>query len=112
MEYSVDIDECFSFSFRYEVPTSSHEDPATALVAVYLREKKSSLTYSPSNLFGQPLLIGVPREGTNYEKLYDVVLSSLSRYVTPPPPLVEGETPMPEQEWWKPAPAATPQVLS
>lgn len=62
------------------------------IVAVYLREKKSSLTYSPSNLFGQPLLIGIPRQETNYEQLYDIVLNSLSRYVT---------TPDTQDEWWK-----------
>ena len=51
-----------------------------------------SSTYSPSHLFGQPLLIGLPRNGLTYETLYDRVLSSLSRYVSPPE---EG------QEWWK-----------
>ena len=50
------------------------------------------MTYSPSHLFGQPLLIGLPRNGLTYETLYDRVLSSLSRYVSPPE---EG------QEWWK-----------
>ena len=44
---------------RYEVPAA--DDPDNVIVAVYLREKKSSLTYSPSNLFGQPLLLGIPR---------------------------------------------------
>ena len=51
-----------------------------------------SSTYSPSHLFGQPLLIGLPRNGLTYDTLYDRVLSSLSRYVSPPE---EG------QEWWK-----------
>ena len=50
------------------------------------------MTYSPSHLFGQPLLIGLPRNNLTYETLYEHVLSSLSRYVTPPE---EG------QEWWK-----------
>ena len=76
--------------FRYEVPAT--DDPNNVIVAVYLREKKSSLTYSPSNLFGQPLLVGVPASDTNYEQLYDVVLRSLSRYVT---------APAPDEEWWK-----------
>ena len=51
-----------------------------------------SMTYSPSHLFGQPLLIGLPRNSLTYETLYDRVLASLSRYVSPPE---EG------QEWWK-----------
>jgi hypothetical protein len=43
------------------------------------------------------LLVGVPRTGTTYEKLYDILLGQLSRFVTPPN---AGD------EWWKtPAPA-------
>jgi hypothetical protein len=63
------------------------------IVPVYLREKKGgSMTYSPSHLFGQPLLIGLPRDNLTYETLYERVLGNLSRYVNPPP---EG------MEWWK-----------
>ena len=62
---------------RYEVPAA--DDPDNVIVAVYLREKKSSLTYSPSNLFGQPLLVGVPKADTNYEQLYNTVLKSSSK---------------------------------
>ena len=68
------------------------------MMPVYLREKKSSASYSPTNLFGQPLLVAVPRNGTTYEKLYDLVLKQLSRYVTPPNP---------NEEWWKTAPIST-----
>ena len=50
------------------------------------------MTYSPSHLFGQPLLIGLPRSNLTYETLYDRVLANLSRYVSPPK---EGA------EWWK-----------
>jgi len=79
--------------FVYEVPTTDIEDKETVIAPIYLREKKGgSMTYSPSHLFGQPLLIGLPRNGLTYETLYDRVLSSLSRYVSPPE---EG------QEWWK-----------
>ena len=84
--------------FRYEVPAA--DDPNNVIVAVYLREKKSSLTYSPSNLFGQPLLVGVPAADTNYEQLYEIVLKSLSRYVTVPDP---------NEEWWKKPSAAEMQ---
>ena len=66
------------------------------IVAVYLRETKSSLFYSPSNLFGLPLLVSIPTADTNYEQLYDIVLKSLSRYVTVPDP---------SEEWWKNTPA-------
>ena len=83
---------------RYEVPAA--DDPDNVIVAVYLREKKSSLTYSPSNLFGQPLLVGVPKADTNYEQLYEIVLKSLSRFVTVPDP---------SEEWWKKPNAAEMQ---
>ena len=36
--------------------------------------------YSPSNLFGNPLLIGVPKH-SNYEDLYKCIMYHLSRYV-------------------------------
>lgn len=87
------------FHFRYEVPAA--DDPNNVIVAVYLREKKSSLTYSPSNLFGQPLLVGVPSADTNYEQLYEIVLGSLSRYVTVPDP---------SEEWWKTKPNAVAEM--
>lgn len=90
--------------FRYEVPTTNTQDEFTVLLPVYLREKKSSLTYSPSNLFGQPLLIGVPREHMTYEKLYEIVLNSMSRYVTPPSKS--------DQDWWKPKSANIPPATS
>jgi hypothetical protein len=72
------------------------EHPDIVITPVYLREKKSSMSYSPSNLFGQPLLIGLPKNNLTYESLYEKVLANLSRYVTPP---LEGV------EWWKPTPA-------
>ena len=78
--------------FVFEVPTTEPENSEIVLVPVYLRERKSSASYAPSNLFGQPLMVGIPRNGTDYEKLYEVVLAHLSRFVTPPK---EGE------EWWK-----------
>jgi len=79
--------------FVYEVPTTDVEDKETVIAPIYLREKKGgSMTYSPSHLFGQPLLIGLPKNNLTYETLYERVLGSLSRYVSPPD---EG------QEWWK-----------
>ena len=50
------------------------------------------MTYSPSHLFGQPLLIGLPKNNLTYETLYERVLASLSRYVTPPAEA---------NEWWR-----------
>jgi len=85
--------------FVYEVPTTSRDDPNVVVTPIYLREKKSSMSYSPSNLFGQPLLMGLPK-GLNYEELYQHIMSSLSRCITQPPPSDnENATP-----WWKPTP--------
>lgn len=79
--------------FVYEVPTTDVSHPDLVVTPVYLREKKSSMTYSPSNLFGQPLLLGLPR-GVNYETLYQHIVTSLSRCVIPPPE---------DSTWWKTA---------
>ena len=76
----------------YEVPTTDVNDPDHVIVPIYLREKKSSLSYSPSNLFGQPQLISLPKNNLTYEKLYNHLLKRLQRYVNPPP---QG------QIWWK-----------
>ena len=67
-------------------------DPDHVIVPIYLREKKSSLSYSPSNLFGQPQLISLPKNNLTYETLYNHLLKRLQRYVNPPPP---------GQLWWK-----------
>ena len=82
----------FSRIYRYEVPTTDVNDPDHVIVPIYLREKKSSLSYSPSNLFGQPQLISVPKNNLTYENLYNHLLKRLHRYVNLPP---DG------QIWWK-----------
>jgi len=84
--------------FVYEVPTADLEDPDLTLVPVYLRERKSSQVYSPSNLFGQPLLLAVPtrKPAPTYGHLYKLALSRLLRIVQPPPD---------EHVWWKPSKA-------
>ena len=67
------------------MPTTDSEHPDIVITPLYLREKKGGhMTYSPSHLFGQPLLIGLPKHNLTYESLYDKALNSLSRYVTPP----------------------------
>ena len=86
------IIQYFSRLYRYEVPTTDVNDPDHVIVPIYLREKKSSLSYSPSNLFGQPQLISVPKNNLTYENLYNHLLKRLHRYVNLPP---DG------QIWWK-----------
>jgi len=82
--------------FVYEVPTTNREDPGVAVTPIYLREKKSSQSYSPSNLFGQPLLLGIPRN-LDYESLYNHIVTTLTRFVSAPPEdSCTGDNP-----WWK-----------
>ena len=79
-------------NFSYEVPTTDVNDPDHVIVPIYLREKKSSLSYSPSNLFGQPQLISLPKNNLSYENLYNHLTKRLQRYVNSPPS---------GQIWWK-----------
>ncbi|XP_041349901.1 ubiquitin carboxyl-terminal hydrolase 15-like isoform X2 [Gigantopelta aegis] len=80
--------------FVYEVPVNTTDDPEIMIVPIYLREKKSSArdTYVSSNqLFGQPLLLPVPRESCTYDNLYNILLERMSRYV---------RRPGPDDKWW------------
>ena len=74
------------------MPTTDVNDPDHVIVPIYLREKKSSLSYSPSNLFGQPQLISLPKNNLTYENLYNHLIKRLHRYVNTPPS---------GQIWWK-----------
>merc|ERR1719283_563735 len=77
--------------FCYETAAS---DSNMVTVPVYLRERKNTSTYSPSNLFGQPLLVSLPSECTQ-SQLYTCLLARMARYVTPPES---------DDEWWRPPP--------
>ena len=77
--------------FVYQMDTS---DPGLVTVPVYLRERKrggSAASYSPTNLFGQPLLASLPQSCTVLE-LYNALLLRMSRYV---------QRPLPSDQWWK-----------
>ncbi|GFR98798.1 ubiquitin carboxyl-terminal hydrolase 15, partial [Elysia marginata] len=82
--------------FIYEIPSSNIEDPTTMILPVYLREKKYSVRHADQNsvasqpLFGHPLLLAVPRQGCTYEKLYQLLLQRMARYV---------KTPSETEEW-------------
>jgi len=80
--------------FVYQMDISN---PDLVTVPIYLRERKTGSTYSPTNLFGQPLLASLPQSCTVLE-LYSALLLRMSRYVLKPDP---------EDEWWKPDPAST-----
>lgn len=83
--------------FVYEVPISSADDQNLIVVPIYLREERmKSSTYNQSymgtyQLFGQPLLLPVPRQNCSYDQLYNLVLQRLSRLV---------EVPAESNHWW------------
>jgi len=78
--------------FIYETGGSS--ESKTVTVPVYLRERKNTSTYAPTNLFGQPFLVTLPSEMTQ-DKLYNSLIDRMARYVS---------RPSEEDEWWKPPP--------
>ena len=84
---------------RYETVTADARDPKVVIMPVYFRVRKNSSSYSPTNLFGQPLLMGLPRENCDYERLYSVVLDNISRFVTRPEKFHDKEL---ATSWWKP----------
>ncbi|XP_072175057.1 ubiquitin carboxyl-terminal hydrolase 4-like [Diadema setosum] len=80
--------------FVYEVPVNSADDPDTIIIPVYLRERNTkaySYTSSSYTLFGQPMLIAVPRKHTTYQDLYEIIMKKMSRYVKRPD----------SDDWWK-----------
>uniref|UniRef100_A0A8C4R1T8 ubiquitinyl hydrolase 1 n=1 Tax=Eptatretus burgeri TaxID=7764 RepID=A0A8C4R1T8_EPTBU len=76
--------------FVYEVQMKHQDDCEHILVPVYLREKRLSGSGFNSNLlpggtlFGQPLLLSVPRHTTTCQKLYQILLERMDRYVNRP----------------------------
>ena len=68
--------------FVYEVPTVDIQDEQTLIAPIYLREWNENL--KSFKLFGQPLLIGLPKKNLTYQLLYEHILARLSRYVSAP----------------------------
>ncbi|XP_014770306.1 ubiquitin carboxyl-terminal hydrolase 15 isoform X1 [Octopus bimaculoides] len=79
--------------FIYEVPLM---DDHIVILPIYMREKKVKVAYNDTpitsySLFGQPLLLPVPRKHCTYEILYNLVLNRISRYV---------KVPDESEKWW------------
>ncbi|XP_029899537.1 ubiquitin carboxyl-terminal hydrolase 4 isoform X2 [Aquila chrysaetos chrysaetos] len=72
--------------FVYEVCKSSEDGSDYVTLSVYFREKtmRQSSNTSGTVLFGQPLLISVPKHKLTVDHLYGVVLEQISRYVKLP----------------------------
>jgi len=82
--------------FIYEIPVKRHDND-TAVIPVYMREKKVSNGYTggpkvSQQLFGQPLFVTVPRNTCTYSILYNNVLEKMKRYV---------KLPDDNDEWWR-----------
>ncbi|XP_074459300.1 ubiquitin carboxyl-terminal hydrolase 4 isoform X2 [Larus michahellis] len=73
-------------SNRYEVCKPSEDGSEYVTLSVYFREKtmRQSSNTSGTILFGQPLLISVPKHKLTVDHLYSVVLEQISRYVKLP----------------------------
>ncbi|BFZ09058.1 hypothetical protein BsWGS_12097 [Bradybaena similaris] len=76
--------------FVYEIPITDVEDPHIMILPIYFRDKKYSNHHSDQNsvssqpLFGHPLLLAIPRASCTFEKLYQLLLQRMSRYVKVP----------------------------
>ncbi|XP_074009003.1 ubiquitin carboxyl-terminal hydrolase 4 isoform X2 [Numenius arquata] len=72
--------------FVYEVCKPSEDGSEYVTLSVYFREKtmRQSSNTSGTILFGQPLLISVPKHKLTVDHLYSVVLEQISRYVKLP----------------------------
>ncbi|NXD79917.1 UBP4 hydrolase, partial [Halcyon senegalensis] len=72
--------------FVYEVRKPSEDGSEYVTLSVYFREKtmRQSSNTAGTVLFGQPLLISVPKHKLTVDHLYSVVLEQISRYVKIP----------------------------
>ncbi|NXF38230.1 UBP4 hydrolase, partial [Nyctibius bracteatus] len=72
--------------FVYEVCKPSEDGSEYVTLSVYFREKtmRQSSNTSGTILFGQPLLISVPKHKLTVDHLYSVILEQISRYVKLP----------------------------
>ncbi|NXL64371.1 UBP4 hydrolase, partial [Chordeiles acutipennis] len=72
--------------FVYEVCKPSEDGSEYVTLSVYFREKtmRQSSNTAGTILFGQPLLISVPKHKLTVDHLYSVILEQISRYVKLP----------------------------
>ncbi|XP_031519197.1 ubiquitin carboxyl-terminal hydrolase 4 isoform X2 [Papio anubis] len=82
--------------FVYQVCSTSMDGSECVTLPVYFRERKSrpSSTSSGSALYGQPLLLSVPKHKLTLESLYQAVCDRISRYVKQPLPDDFGSSPL------------------
>uniref|UniRef100_A0A8C9KFB1 Ubiquitin carboxyl-terminal hydrolase n=1 Tax=Panthera tigris altaica TaxID=74533 RepID=A0A8C9KFB1_PANTA len=80
----------------YEVCSTSADGSECVTLPVYFRERKSrpSSTSSGAVLYGQPLLVSVPKHKLTLESLYQAVCERISRYIKQPLPDESGSSPL------------------
>ncbi|KAI1234421.1 hypothetical protein IHE44_0003471 [Lamprotornis superbus] len=81
-----DLDSDMSAFCMYEVCKPSEDGSEYVTLSIYFREKtmRQSSSTSGTVLFGQPLLISVPKHKLTVDHLYSVVLQQISRCVKLP----------------------------
>ncbi|KAK1332694.1 hypothetical protein QTO34_007377 [Cnephaeus nilssonii] len=82
--------------FVYEVCSTCEDGSECVTLPVYFRERKSRPS-SPSPgavLYGQPLLVSVPKHTLTLESLYRAVCERISRYIKQPLPEEAGSSPL------------------
>ncbi|KAM5315138.1 ubiquitin carboxyl-terminal hydrolase 4 isoform 2-T2 [Glossophaga mutica] len=81
--------------FVYEVCSASADGSECLLLSVYFRERRSrpSSASAGAVLYGQPLLMSVPKHGLTRESLYQAVCERISRYIKQPLPAECGSSP-------------------
>ncbi|MEE6480701.1 hypothetical protein FKM82_012651 [Ascaphus truei] len=82
--------------YVFETSINRTEDTEQVIIPIYLREKFRHTSYSHhhgSTLFGQPFLMTVPRNITE-DKLYNLLLLRMCRYVKTPSDSEENEGPL------------------
>lgn len=70
--------------FVYEVPINALDDPDTIVLPVYMRETRGKSGHNNigyTQLFGQPLLIPLPRNNCTYDVVYKALLDRMVRFI-------------------------------
>ncbi|KAG5267227.1 hypothetical protein AALO_G00219400 [Alosa alosa] len=85
--------------YVFEVSVNRMEDTGHVVIPVHLREKfkQSGYNHTSTPLFGQPFLITVPRT-LSEDKLYNMLLHRLCRYVRSPVEDEESEETLPAKQ--------------
>ncbi|XP_006892978.1 PREDICTED: ubiquitin carboxyl-terminal hydrolase 4 isoform X2 [Elephantulus edwardii] len=82
--------------FVYEVCNTLEDGSECVTLPIYFRERKSrpSSASSGAVLYGQPLLVSVPKHKLTLESLYQAVCERISRYVKQPLPAEFSSSPL------------------